>query len=304
MVIAQLEESARLRQVAKDEKEQARNLEKAPEENYIKIDEHFNTEFGELEVALMAWASQVEGKSADEVTAYFDGLFERFSKLRDYIADINYALPSSLSGKYSNGFNAWNENFGKEKDKAIPKKKFSFARKEKKTKKKEEKKVESEAGEAKSTIVKNSQGNHLWIKNVYNKESIVVSASEYEGKENVIIESVEHCVIYLPFLIKCLFIKEVKNCQVFVGAVSGASFVNDVNDSEIFLQSHQIRIHNSKNVKFYLTARSSPIIEHCSELGFGPYHTSQAEATFTYEGREKHEEEAGLKLEEGKNLFD
>ena len=60
--------------------------------------------------------------------------------------------------------------------------------------------------------------------------------------------------------------RNITGTRIYVGSVSGASFVNEATDCFIHLQSHQIRIHNSKRVHFYLTARSNPIIEHCSEM--------------------------------------
>jgi hypothetical protein len=122
-----------------------------------------------------------------------------------------------------------------------------------------------------------TSGNHLLIKNLFNVSRVQKSADEYTGKENVIIENVENCTVILPFLVKCLFVKNIKSCRIYVGAVSGASFINESLDSQIFIQSHQIRIHNSLTTAFFLTAKSNPIIEHCCELTFGPYinHTGE-----------------------------
>ena len=114
-------------------------------------------------------------------------------------------------------------------------------------------------------------GNHLEIKDISGDMSVVKTASDYEGKENVIIENVADSQIVIPFSIKCLYIKNIRNTRIYVGSVSGASFVNEATDCLLHLQSHQIRIHNSTKVQFFLTARSNPIIEHCSELGFGRY---------------------------------
>ena len=50
--------------------------------------------------------------------------------------------------------------------------------------------------------------------------------SEYLGKENVIIENLKDCTIYLPFKIKSIYAKNLTNCKVYVGCVSSATFVN------------------------------------------------------------------------------
>ena len=110
------------------------------------------------------------------------------------------------------------------------------------------------------------------------------TAAEYEGKENVIIENLTNCTVMLPFSIKCIYMKNITQTKIYVGSVSGASFVDKATDCFIHVQSHQIRIHNSKNVQFYLTARSNPIIEHCTEMKFGPYidpETSEPALKFT-----------------------
>ena len=147
-VTAKLDEAARQRQAAKELKDKQKEEEQAPEESFMKIDDHFNKEFEELEVALMAWNTHCVGQSATEVGEYFDQLYERFSKLRDHISQMSYALPNSLTQKYNKGFNAWSDNFAVEKDKAIPKKKFAFVRKTKKTKKAAEEPTSAAATEA------------------------------------------------------------------------------------------------------------------------------------------------------------
>ena len=94
---------------------------------------------------------------------------------------------------------------------------------------------------------------------------------EYAGKENVIIENLENCEVYLPFKIKSLYIKKITNCKIYAGCVSGASFINLAVNCDLHMCSHQIRIHNSENTAFYLIAKSNPIIEHCKSMRFGVY---------------------------------
>lgn len=76
-------------------------------------------------------------------------------------------------------------------------------------------------------------GNHLLITDRHGEEGskieIVIDASEYTDKENVIIQNVSNCVILIPFSIKCLYMKNIKGSEVYVGSVSGASFVYGAN---------------------------------------------------------------------------
>lgn len=55
------------------------------------------------------------------------------------------------------------------------------------------------------------------------------------------------------------------------------------------------------NTQFYLTAKSNPIIEHCSQMGFGPF--IQDKPVFDYDGMQGQAEQAGLVLEPEKNFY-
>jgi len=121
----------------------------------------------------------------------------------------------------------------------------------------------------------------LLIKDIQGQE-IRKQESEYAGKENLILENLKDCTVILPFAVKCIYMKQIQNCKVYVGANSGATFVDFLICSKVFIQSHQIRIHNSKQTQFYLTARSNPIIEHCVEMGFGPFLDANGEPAFKY----------------------
>ena len=78
-------------------------------------------------------------------------------------------------------------------------------------------------------------GNHLEIKDISGDMNVVKTASDYEGKENVIIENVADSQIVIPFSIKCLYIKNIKGTRIYVGSVSGASFVNEATDCQLHL---------------------------------------------------------------------
>lgn len=115
------------------------------------------------------------------------------------------------------------------------------------------------------------------------EEQLTFSKADYEGRENVIIEDCHACQVVLPFPVKAVYIKNITECTIYVACCSGATFVDRATDCNICLQSHQIRIHNSERTNFYLTARSNPIIEHCSQMGFGPYRVfSSGASLLTY----------------------
>ena len=124
--------------------------------------------------------------------------------------------------------------------------------------------VEESKGEdlAKTTVNHSMATNDLTIMDA--TDAIIRKTEiEYEGKDNLIIENLQNCTVYIPFKVKALYVKNISNCTIYVGAVSGASFVNKAINSQLHMCSHQIRIHNSENTHFHLIAKSNPIIEHC-----------------------------------------
>jgi len=96
------------------------------------------------------------------------------------------------------------------------------------------------------------------------------------------LEELVDCTVVMPFAVKCVYVKNVSRCRIYVGVCSGATFVERAIDCQIFIQSQQIRIHNSNNTHFYLTAKSNPIIEHCTQMSFGPF--TKQKPVFEYEG--------------------
>ena len=67
----------------------------------------------------------------------------------------------------------------------------------------------------------------------------------------------------------------------------GSTFFNSTNKCSYHVASHQTRIHKTNNCEFYLFAKQGPIIEHCSDLKFGPY-------KFRYPDSIKHETLGGF----------
>eukprot|EP00347_Sterkiella_histriomuscorum_P017079 403350749 len=260
--------------------ERVHDKDKDPEEDYNLIQQKFTKTLEGILVQISAWKDLNGDKELME--KHFEQQFAQYKELRDYVAQYAYSVPSFVLQNCQKELDTLNDKITEQKEAAFPKKKFAFARKQQtKTQKKEEDKKDNLAQDAitSRSIVNNSLGNHLLIKNVYNQE-IRKTVAEYSGKENVIIESLENCSVYLPFAVKSLYIKNITDCKIFVGAVSGASFVNAAINCEIHLCSHQIRIHNSERTKFFLVAKSNPIIEHCKEMTFGLFRCA-------YEGLEQ-----------------
>ena len=180
------------------------------------------------------------------VGKHFDELFETFKELRDYLANILYVLPTYTRKIFQKEVDSLHAELNKEKDKAMPKSKFSFKMKAKKdkTKKAEEIKVAEEEEVDDFKFIDETKD--LVIKQIKNKKQIVME-SEYEGKDKVYLINIENSDIYLPFIMKALYIKNVYNSRIYAGFVLGASFFDSTNKSTYHVSSHQVRIHKANN---------------------------------------------------------
>lgn len=229
------------------------------------------------------------GGDKSKIEAHFDDLFKIFNELREYLAMIIFWLPSYTQQVFQKQVDSLHIKLNKEKEKAIPKSKFSFNKSKKKgktEKPKEDAKLpqaEEEADEfalideSKDLIVRQQKG----IKRI-------VLESEYEGKDKVYLLNIENCDIYLPFVMKALYIKNVYHSRIYVGFVEGASFFISTNNSSYHVWTHQTRIHKATNCSFFLHAKQGPIIEDSTNVKFGPY-------MFDYPNRSLHEESCGFK---------
>lgn len=63
------------------------------------------------------------------IEEHFKGVFERLKSLREYIANYSYTIPPYNLQNYNQQMDALNEAIIKGKELALPKQKFSFARK-------------------------------------------------------------------------------------------------------------------------------------------------------------------------------
>lgn len=82
-----------------------------------------------------------------------------------------------------------------------------------------------------------SEENDLIIKKKRN-ETIIVDPAEYEGKDKVQLENIENCDIFLPFVMKALYIKNTYHSWIYAGYVTGASYIETTNKSHYSISSH------------------------------------------------------------------
>ena len=98
------------------------------------IDKKFNETYGNLEIGLTTWEESKGDKKAIEV--HFENLFKQYGTLRQYVNDYTFAIPSTIFAAYQTKLDEFVVLYNKQKDLAIPKKKFAFKKKDKNVEKK------------------------------------------------------------------------------------------------------------------------------------------------------------------------
>ena len=101
-------------------------------------------------------------------------------------------------------------------------------------------------------------------------QTIKYTEKEIENKNNIIIENILNCQIYLLFNFKACYIKNIKNTQIYIGSVSGGSHITSSQNCKIYIITHQLRIHETNKSEFYVMINSNPIIEHSKDNIFYP----------------------------------
>lgn len=67
-----------------------------------------------------------------------------------------------------------------------------------------------------------------------------------------------------------LALRDIDGCLIVAGRVSGATHATGVRNSVVVVASGQVRVHECRNVDFYLWCGSHPIIEDCINVRFAP----------------------------------
>jgi hypothetical protein len=67
-----------------------------------------------------------------------------------------------------------------------------------------------------------------------------------------------------------LALRDIDQCLIVAGRVSGATHITGVRNSVVVVAAGQVRIHECRNVDFYLWCGSHPIIEDCVGVRFAP----------------------------------
>ena len=201
-------------------------------------------------------------------------LLNKIKNYREQFYNVMEFLPSHDKLTYSKNYDDYIEKVNNIKKDFFPKKKFAFSNKNKKTEIKTNKENnENNLNNNNNNIVDNILKNDITdfiIKDLSNDLNKKISSQETLNKNNLIIENINNSTIYILQNFKACYIKNITNSNIFIGSVAGGTHITSSKDSNIYLITHQLRIHETFNTKFYVLINSNPIIEKSKELIFYP----------------------------------
>jgi hypothetical protein len=173
---------------------------------------------------------------------------------------------------YSNLIEEVTESSNKLKEKMNPKKKFAFSTNKKTSSTQEvSSRITAESDKTNSKIELDENSNDFILKDKSDlKEKLIITKEEVLNKNNLIIENISNCEIYILHSFKACYMKNIANTILYIGSVGGGTHITNCKESSLYLTTHQLRIHHTHITKFFIIANSNPIIEDCSELVFYP----------------------------------
>jgi len=107
----------------------------------------------------------------------------------------------------------------------------------------------------------------IWKKR---NETVIVKREEYEGKDTVIIENIENCDIFIPFIMNNLYIKNTYHSRIYSGYVLGTAYVETTSKSNYQIYCTFLKVLKANECVFHIASKMAPIIEECIWLEFGP----------------------------------
>ena len=93
------------------------------------------------------------------------------------------------------------------------------------------------------------------------------SSTSSIGTSSYLLQNLNNSTIIVHTALQSLHIQNIHNCKIH-SSVLGPVHATNCTNSEIRCSAYQLRIHDSKNVRFGVWVRSGPIIEDCTGIVF------------------------------------
>ena len=254
---------------------------KNKEENKIKETEKFTiaeirkyytettNKLKEIDDMLAKLESEAKEKNDQEKKEELENITSKIKLYREQFYNVMEFLPGYDKLQYSKNYDEELEKVNNLKNKLFPKKKFAFSKANKKQNENLKEKKEIENKEPVKEIKESETETDLIIKDL-NNYTKKYEKEEIKGKNNILIENINNCNIYLLHDFKACYINNCVSCNIYLGCICGGTHITNCINSKIYLISHQLRIHQTTNSNFYVLTNSNPIIEHSKDNIFHP----------------------------------
>lgn len=222
----------------------------------------------EIDFMIEKLETEAKAKTDKEKKDILEQIASKIKLYREEFFNVMEFLPGYDKLQYSKNYEEKLEKLKNLKNKLFPKKKFAFSKANKKLIKAIKEKKETEEKIEKKKIIEASETD-LVIKDL-NFSIKKFIEEETKGKNNILMENINNCNLYLLFNFKACYINNCKKCNIYLGSISGGTHITNCTESKIYLMTHQLRIHQTTKTNFYVLINSNPIIENSKENIFHP----------------------------------
>ena len=314
-----------IQQIQRRQEERVADIKKRQEERENRSaknesTEYFLTTYGKEKTAIETSLKTVDslvaaGTSKSELISTFDDLTRSAQALQKFVTNSSLFITPYDLNQTQRDVERLQLAVLEKRDAAIPKKKFAFKARKKETQQNNNSKASADnissiskplppgkenrndGTDLPDSSTTNGSLNMLQFQcGIFSKtdETIKLTGTEINGKD-VGLTNLKSCTVQLFGTPSAVHMDRITDCKIFCGPVPGSVFVDNCTDSTLVLSCQQLRVHHTKDVKFYLHVTSRGIIEDTSQVQFAPYN-------WTYPGIE--DDYKRSELDQARNSWD
>ncbi|XP_074660584.1 tubulin-specific chaperone C-like [Tubulanus polymorphus] len=245
----------------------------------------FTKGFKQEKLKVESLLEECESLSKPALTNHFDKLTVSVQNLQKFLTDSTVFLPSYEVQAAQKAINKLQAAITEKREALIPKKKFVFKGKLKKS---APVKVAETKTEDSVDGFRDTTNYALFECSFIDMCGQQLSKSEEEiNNKDVALSNLSDCTIKLTGAPSAMHVNKLKDCVVLCGPISGSIFIDNCSNCSFVVACQQLRIHSTTDSKFYIHVTSRAIIEDCSNVEFAPY-------CFAYDQIDRHYLIAGL----------
>lgn len=205
-------------------------------------------------------------------------LWDSLGGLREYFTQISFTMTNYDQWQFKQKIAVLETQIQKLNQK-IPRTKFRFKRK-----------AEIQA-KVRRTAEEDNETQDEWVKTIkgivgQKDQTIKLTQSDLQDGSFKLVD-LENCTVSFEGFFTMLFMRNLKNCTINTCPVANSIMGFNLHNCKISMIGHQIRLHDSEDVDFYVHTTSRLIIEDCTRLKFH-------ELQYDYPGLQKDFELANL----------